>query len=86
MRYKLYALGPDNSGTYPECWGSQATSDGRLIAEASRLAELVEAADRLPHENWNVHDTRRCECLTPEEFWRRPTVAALRKRSRVSPE
>jgi hypothetical protein len=35
MRYKLYVQGPDNNSTYAECWGSTATSPGRLVREAS---------------------------------------------------
>jgi hypothetical protein len=75
MRYKLYVQGPDNNSTYAECWGSTATSPGRLVREASRLADLIEAADGLGHSNWSVRDGHRREWMSPEEFWARKAVA-----------
>jgi hypothetical protein len=75
MRYTLLVLGPDNRSTYSECWGATATSDGRPVATAARLADLAEPAGKLGHTNWAVRDGRRY--ITPEEFWQRPAVAAV---------
>jgi hypothetical protein len=55
--YILYQRGPDNRSTYPECWGSTATSRGRVIATADTLDGLAEAVRRLGHDNfciWNL--------------------------------
>jgi hypothetical protein len=78
MRYQLLAQGPDNRSTYAECWGSTATSDGRLVTAAARLADLVETADGMGHTNWLIRDSHRRQWIPPEEFWRRPAVAAVR--------
>jgi hypothetical protein len=81
MRYRLLQQGPDDRSTYAECWGSTATSDGRLVAEAKRLVDLVEPASKMGHSNWSVHDTHLRVYVRPEEFWRRPSVAAFVKQS-----
>lgn len=79
MRLRLYKQGPDNRSTYPECWGSTATSPGRLVKEADKLTELIEDADRLGHSNWSVRDHHKRRWLSPQEFWKEPTVAAVRQ-------
>ena len=67
MKCKLYKQGPDDSSTYPECWGSTATSHGRLVAESGTLTGLVDAVIALGHENWAVLNGRKW--LSPEEFF-----------------
>lgn len=65
MRLKLYKQGPDNCSTYPECWGSTATSPGRLVKEAARLVDLIEAADAMGHSNWVIRDHHRRRWIGP---------------------
>jgi hypothetical protein len=79
MRYKLYEQGPDDKSTYAECWGSTATSDGRLVAESSRLSDLAEAANSMSHSNWLIRDSHKRVWINPREFWSRPAVKAMGK-------
>lgn len=53
-RYTLYETGPDNYSTYAECWGSTRTSRGREVASAGRLVDLLDAVDRMKHDNWSL--------------------------------
>ncbi len=48
----LYELGPDNHSTYQECWGTEATSPGRVIDQSFMLIGLVRAVKGLDHDNW----------------------------------
>ena len=71
-RYRLYEMGPDDDSTYPECWGSQARSLGRLIAEADGRRELAARPDARDvmtrHENWVVYDRVEKARLLPHDF------------------
>ena len=42
--YEVRAQGPGDGSTYSECWGSTATSRGRLVVSVSSLAEALTAA------------------------------------------
>jgi hypothetical protein len=74
MRYTLYLCGPDNHSTYSECWGANASSLGRELAESGSLARLVSAAGAIRHENWLIRDHHRGNTISPGEFWKRPVV------------
>lgn len=78
-RYRLLAQGPDNSSTYPECWGNQATSDGRLLRSAKKLALLAKTAKLLTHDNWCIQDTQTGIWISSRGFWRHPEVRCLNK-------
>lgn len=56
-RYTLFQTGPDNRSTYPECWGA-ATSPGREIASADKLADLAPLVERIGHDNWWIRGPR----------------------------
>ncbi len=76
MRYTLLELGPDERSTYPECWGAGATSDGREIAAADRLVELIPAVSAMPHDNWWLRGPKgRRVAGSRKEFRALPTVA-----------
>lgn len=42
--YRVYASGPDGSSTYPECWGAEAKSRGKLVTECGSIDAAVKAA------------------------------------------
>jgi hypothetical protein len=67
--YVLYQQGPDNRSTYPECWGSTATSRGRVIATADTLAGLADAVRRLGHDNFTVYGPDGHICGRQSEYF-----------------
>jgi hypothetical protein len=66
--YILYQRGPDNRSTYPECWGSTATSRGRVIATADTLDGLAEAVQRLGHDNFSIWNLAGYVCGGKDEY------------------
>jgi hypothetical protein len=54
-RYRLLEKGPDDKSTYSECWGSTATSNGREIASGEKLLDLLDAVDKMNHDNWSIY-------------------------------
>jgi hypothetical protein len=66
--YILYQRGPDNRSTYPECWGSTATSRGRVIATADTLDGLADAVRRLGHDNFCIWNPAGYVCGGQSEY------------------
>ena len=76
MRYTLYQTGPDNNSTYAECWGSTSTSRGREVASSSTLVGLMDAVDKLDHDNWSIYGPgARVICGSRREYYGLPSVA-----------
>ena len=44
--YDAFASGPDGRSTYPECWGSNATSLGYEVIIGANLDTAIDAAQR----------------------------------------
>ena len=75
-RYTLYQTGPDNSSTYAECWGSERASLGREVASAPTIVGLMDAVDRLSHDNWFIRGPgARCVCGSRRDYYALPAVA-----------
>lgn len=52
--FRLLAQGPDDNSTYSECFGSTATSDGRLIGSFHYLKTAIEQAMKIGHNNFVI--------------------------------
>ena len=55
-RFTVLAQGPDMRSTYAECWGAQATSPGRHVADVDSLDRLIETVHDLGHRNYTIRD------------------------------
>ncbi len=74
-RYVLYATGPDNRSTYPECWGAAGRSRGRYITAADTLPDLIPAVNRLGHDNfWIRAANGRCMAGNRKDFYALPAI------------
>ena len=80
MRYVLRIQGPDNSSTYPECWGSQPR--GREVARSDRLVDLIDAVSDLGHDT--VCLANRLIAQDREEFFALPAVKKAIKQKEVA--